>query len=1697
MKRIRDKESWLVSKDNKKKLLNKKIVFGIVAIVTIISVNFVYPAISAIEFNSCVANIHQHTKDCYENEQLICGSADYVIHTHDKHCYDGENNLICPLPEIKEHLHEESCYSDEKELICKDSLHSHTDECYQDRKILVCPQKEIEVHQHTKSCYKNNQLVCGKLEVLRHQHTDRCINKLKNNDRVENPLNVEEYIEKFELSYKNKDTNKWIQITNETTNVPGDASVLLKIEYHNVEIEHLKSANYRMKYTLPSLLKEPKVSGIITSSGHKIGTIVSDGNSVILEFDKNWIDEQSKKGEHQIKGNFYVESQFDGTQVEVGKPGQIVIGKENIEVHFEEDVHAKHGKVNVEKSKPTFSEEKDGIYLTYKLTVSVPNDAAKVPDVKVVDQFTKNIDYIEEYIGVTGEISETKQIGDISGPWEEFPPTSNRGKVYLGNMVSKEHVIPEPAKGELKKPGIMVWEIGEMQAGETRNLSYRVKLKDNYKGVNAGDSNQAIANTATVFSKTYFRKDVAVNFTPVAKVDISKTVGEYVPNQNDDGGILTYNIWMKADEKNTYRLENVKVSDYFTDKDLLPYIEYVEDSFHLYKGNSTSGDSIKFEDVKPEKVSKNPIINNETTKRFDAYVGSFDKGEEKVLTYSVKIKPGIFFMGNKAIVLRNRATVSSDDRWNDGNKQYNAYSCDKTLDKKVWNRKISKELTTEAITVQIPEKDTVYESLSKKDQSLKSFTVPKNSQKYEVVVNEEGKWDFSNAILTDTLKKNFMKYTGYLKVDAYRTNPSKRFSSDQQTIDFVKQGDLVKTSWLNIHQKSKFSFKPSDLGMDGKYAYVLTYYVSIADTENLHRPVLKNDFQVSGDVVGPNGSTVQIPGITVHSSVIVQGNIHYTIEKNGWYYNKNSLIGKNEWSKGELYWGIQISGNRIPAKMKLKDTIPDTSTQKFYDESMVGIYKGILPKGKKLKDFKSVEELKKAGFQELKGFQSSNQDVTKDDYRWEIRENQYLFIEFNKDIQLNEKNGEVIFTILKSAPQRIPTSKRGWQDYYNKMSSYTSGDDDWHDDGEGKMTVYGSDGIFKEVQGAYTYDGTRWETLKAGPHPNSDKIKKDWITQPGTYVEWLVHINWDGSMSGLAEITDQLPEGLEPVYVRYYWVHKYYRTQNQTVPSTPSISKYENDPDWVKSERVSIPEEETSNRTCISYYNKKSREIRWNVEHLQNGGKIDERAVEFQVVCRVSDSDALLSGKDVTLNNTIVVKSSNGTQTNSDAITIRKNTLNKVGEYNPNQDGNRYPFKIEINPLGEDLVPNVDTITVIDELSPTLILAPHTIKIIDRKTNEDITKNCTIKIEKNGDSQIMRMIVPDQKSLRITYKAYVNAKPGEQIAITNKAYWEGYDVTDGGIVSKPNFSYSAGGSVETDNKPSLKVMKVDKENVLNKLSGAEFSVQKMIAKEDGTLEPVGEKYRKITDENGEAVFSNSAKEKRWMEFNTIYCLKEETAPTGYIKDDKSHYFAIINEEKLENANNKGTYPESVHLEYSSPQYVYTAYNRKGEITIDKKFMAANDEFINNPIDGSYQFGLYDNENGNGKPLQTITIRYNKDSIVYEKDGMVVGTPTFTNLDVLDSKKYYVFELDENQKAVLENQFVTVDGKTFKVSYSKNGIQIGNVPNGKETITITNKNAQFFLPGTGGSGTMWYYIIGISLVCISFIGYSLKKKKYRG
>ena len=405
---------------------------------------------------------------------------------------------------------------------------------------------------------------------------------------------------------------------------------------------------------------------------------------------------------------------------------------------------------------------------------------------------------------------------------------------------------------------------------------------------------------------------------------------------------------------------------------------------------------------------------------------------------------------------------------------------------------------------------------------------------------------------------------------------------------------------------------------------------------------------------------------------------------------------------------------------------------------------------------------------------------------------------------------------------------------------------------------------------------------------------------------------------------------------------------------------------------------------------------------------------------------------------------------------------------------------------------------MIDKLSSTLILDTETIKVINSKTGALVT-DYTASLDADNT---LKIVIPRDVPVTITYTATVNAPPGQKVSFSNEAYWENYSSAGGDSVEENNYSYAAGGTVTTGNNIKLKIVKKDQNNLSATLQGAVFKMVPCTVK-NGQIEVDtvnAKEWTGTTDPKGEILFGEGSASNHVMDYNTIYKVTEETAPTGYVEDSKPIYIMVprivdgesdypVNVKQWMELKDSKTGKALINIQYQST-YELTVLNHKGEITVEKKFKDPGGHDAN-PVSGTYKFGLYENADGTNTtnstnpagttsitaPLQTITITYN----AAEKDSK---TAKFTNLDL--KKTYYVFELDDNGNPIKDSATAAAVNKMeYFTSYEKP--QTGGTATGGnsavsgDTVTVTNQIRVKELPSTGSYGPLIFRLAGAVLI----------------
>lgn len=1582
----------------------------------------------------------------------------------------------------------------EGKTICGMEEHTHTEECYQDDE-LVCDKEE---HQHTEDCYEKEEEQPVEEENTQPDTTEPSEEvqaATESEDNKQDESNEEEQqqestqvtSEGFDLT---SDASKissvdWYYIKDGTptnidvtgnTEIPGDAILKLSVHYQGIQIEHLK-ANYNrtLLFDLPNILRNAVAQGSVMSGSTKVGDVTVDNRKVKVQFNEDYLNGLISGGKTTIDGDFYVTGEANLSNIPNEGKTTITIAGKDYTLNFGENPIAHYGKVDVKKSCEKIDPNSD--YIKYTITLNAGEDGC--PDVKVVDTFSTNSDLIS-YININKTNTNLKGKDEVNqqDPYEIVEPGKTHGSIYLGSTSSESNPIPSENTKNDNETGSLVWDIGKMSANETRTLTYFAKLKD---GVAL--NGKTINNQAIVYSNTIKRVYSDNKFTPNVDYDMSKERVGSVVRQDDGSYKIDYKLYFKLKENNSnYPIKDFEMydfldyyKDFFTDENIREYVTYDLNSVKLFK-NNVSEDAFKVSWAKNKDDYKAnwdiEVDGNPTRFKITGTDNSpivLNPGDSIYATYSVKVAPEAFAkIQNNSVAVKNRYLVKASNT----NNSADDWALDKfwhieNINTYKWDEKSVESATTKDTTIEMTENKYVKDNGGNyiADNSTENtFQVPKGSYPYTVMVNDTlGDWDATSVQMSDKLNSNKMQYVGYVKIEALEVK--QKDSSLSSTGDYEKTNTLDRTyepkgvKWVKIDGDTSFTLKPSDLGWNNnKYAYRFTYYAKPVNQDSYGNSKVTNTFTLTGNVVGRNGKSFDISNISSNKEVTITGNYQMNVKKSSWYYESPKADSEN-WSKGKIYWVVEVSGTAIKKGTIFKDTIVKDKTDSYlYDDSLVGIYKGKLSDDKSITSFKDLEELKTtSGLVDVKG-EFSNLKVTKQNE---------LNVTAKDNINLKDQK---LYMIIATEPSSLPTDYRDYKEYENQISTNDDGENDisW---GSATKTLCGGADILKELGQTFTYDGTKITNIEPGRDKgDTTKIFKDGLsdTGPGLYASWVFKLNYAGELSGTYRVLEKIPEGMDLAYIRVKWTGPKQDTiQSKEITNLGS--------EWTPKQTKDAPTDNKGRKETTTYY------VNGNQALIELGDFIagqvrDDYSVDVQVVCKVKDSD-VLHGVEKTFTNEVELQTADGQKMNNatSSATLKGQNLEK--SMTLNQPANeKVKFTIKANPLGQEIpVSEGATLKLVDKLSNSLLLDTKSIKAIDNDGDEVVLKPVL------KDDNTLEIEIPNDKAITITYEATVNAPPGQKVDFSNEAYWEGYTPSTGVKVEQNEYSYAAGGTVSSGNNIKLNILKKDQYNVSTSLSGAEFTMVECELLNDGTIESKDNTFSwsGTTDANGTLSFGSGSATDHVMQYNTIYKVTETKAPKDYVKSEQELYIMVPRVES--GKNDYSDYVKTciqdkrIKVQYQET-YVLTVLNHKGEITVEKKFKnSANHDM--NPVTGKYHFGLYENEDGTNEdgtrdPLQTIFIQYDEGSIDPKSNK-------FINLEL--DKTYYVYELDDQNNPIKDSGVHVINRLEYITSYStNNAVQSG------ATVTVTNQSRVKQLPSTGSYGTLIYRISGAMLVLASLI-----------
>lgn len=1121
------------------------------------------------------------------------------------------------------------------------------------------------------------------------------------------------------------------------------------------------------------------------------------------------------------------------------------------------------------------------------------------------------------------------------------------------------------------------------------------------------------------------------------------------------------------------------------DADLLQYIHFDRNSFKLYMNNNNEPvDSSQYNIKWSTKTDNTGFQEWDDKVNFRSFVLSGNKdnpinlspGESCYITYNVIVKPEAFAkIHTDTLHAFNRFIAHADnvdkrDDFAGGFEAWNSIANIKTYE---WNAKqVEKIATTTPKTETMSGDRFIYENnaIQKDSTSNTSFTIPEGSYKYTVETNKTlNDFNVNEVTMTDTLTSNHMKYVGYMKVEALE---AESISSDlnkekNDTYTLNSHYKTVDTKWVKIDNQNSFSLKPYDLGWtDKNYAYRFTYYAKPDNLDTFTETKVKNKFTLEGVVKKGNGTfKFNQEDVSRETTLTIKGNLNLNANKQSWYY-KEPNTDSNTWTNGELYWVVDIGGTQINKDMVFRDLIKtgDGITNSILREgSLVGIYKGTLPEGKKISDYKDIEDLKnKSGLTPIN-----------DKFISQLNGTNELLLTAKDDIQLgNEK----VYMIIKSEPSELPspTNNRDTKTYKNSI--YIKEDGEYVSEIPAEKTLYTSPKVLKELGQVFKYDGIV-TTLKIGAdkkdNGDADPSKIDTKlldNSKGVFISWAFKVNYDGQLSGDYDVIDDIPDGMEFSYMRVKW-----HGDDASQVTSKTIENFDSST-WEQEYNDSKNDNKNSEHT-IYYVSKDKKRTMIRLGDFKPMSTRDNNSVDVQVVCRITDPQVLLGARPSDFTNKVTLqKNGKDIATSSSKVPVQLDDTDKnINKELVKKNGQKLEFEINTNQLGQTLPANDNGgLTLVDKLGDNLRLDMTSVKVY-KNNNVELT-DC-IKSYQNNTLEISR--IPNDVPIKIRYTVTVNMKPGDAVNIANTAYWKGYS-ENGGDTVQESYSYSVSGIIQTSSVVNFKLTKLDQNNLDTVLRGATFKIEKCTFDESGNM-TTSDISTETTNENG--IITEQ------LQYDTLYRITETQAPYGYVLDDKPIYILDVKDkDNYVNTVKQKIKDGELNILYKQENFDLDVMNHKGEITVVKKFINDAAGKLTKPVSGIYRFGLYDDKN-----------KLDEKAIIYDAGDTQDKSVKFENLDL--DKTYYVYELDDQDKPITDtSKEVTINTMNYQVVYEKNGITLSSEKN-SETIVVTNKSRTKILPSTGSMGTLIYRLLGAtlvvaSLICLSNINKNNRKEKRR-
>lgn len=902
--------------------------------------------------------------------------------------------------------------------------------------------------------------------------------------------------------------------------------------------------------------------------------------------------------------------------------------------------------------------------------------------------------------------------------------------------------------------------------------------------------------------------------------------------------------------------------------------------------------------------------------------------------------------------------------------------------------------------------------------------VSANDFRYDMIKKDAGEGTPSDIKWTVTLNNGDIKadMNGYTFTDML--DDKQTYTGNYIVYRGLYGEDEIARGNLDSPTGKTFSYTFSGLTDADKYQpYRIVYHTQMKD-------------QDSYDTVSNSAS------ISRDNSVSGTGSGTFTPKLVGAQIEKRLLKDSDAATTGQATWELRIALGSIinamnPPKVKVYDTFQTAWNQNIgpdVDSYSIKIGDVSLEKG--------VDWWFEGG---------------SDSMSFGTKKNFNLFIRISDEVKNALKDNPDAVITYKTKSDALP----GW--YSNFASVEVNG------------TKYFSDYIYYYVD-ANSTPRVEKPSAKTAVSWNGDFdwSKIDGSKEKGAWiVDWTVYVNRGKTPGGEPygagnlnnqplNVVDTLPSGMS------------------YVPESAKYSLFQNPYDQKAYNGTAQREKTVADSLPLASVSDNKGTVTFSIPTTALGNYAGYAKLTYQTAVKRGELDT--SKNEVEFTNSASAESGKKTfDTGSGIVTIKNNVLQKTGAQIDNS--NRIKYTIFVNESAVDLKKDSDYLELLDTMDAKCTLVTDSVKVYQYNgTGWSLLDSDkypvgaeTIEDEKGAVRTRMTLKVPDKEYLKVEYEVIPAGNAKDTVFLSNTASLSG--VFDGNAKHENNWEIKEVSGSAVGSGGGITVTKVDASDITKRLHDAVFKLYEVNMDEalkSGVDGAMTEFQEVTTNSNGEAAFGAAGNK---MKTNTLYCLKEITAPEGYTaisepiwimlkgQDEQQYKDALAEAERLKQVCTvvKTPTPNTAIMVSDEP------YSGQAEISAVKSLQGSTlqrDQF---------EFVLKD---ANHKVLQTTK---------NDANGNINFVLDYTKIGVY---KYFISEVVPEGAVNGVKDHITYDTTEYEATVTvTNGTGRLNTAvayGGTDPAvppTFINKYSTT-LPEAGGAGLTMTYLAGASLLCFA-------------